>query len=103
MYKLTFHVPETHLETTKAAVFAAGAGQVGSYDQCCWEVRGEGQFRPLPGSSPFLGKEGSLERVIEYRVELVCDDDKIADAVAALKAAHPYETPSFAVWRIEAF
>ncbi len=103
MYKLTFHVPESHLEVAKAAVFAAGAGRVGHYDQCCWQVRGEGQFRPLPGSSPHLGEQGRVERVTEYRVELVCDEDKIADAIAALKAAHPYETPSFAAWKIASF
>ena len=103
MYKLTFHVPETHLEVTKAAVFAAGAGSVGNYDQCSWQVQGEGQFRPLPGSAPHLGEQGRVERTAEYRVELVCADDKIADAVLALKAAHPYETPSYAAWKIESF
>ena len=103
MYKLTYHVPESHLEVTKAAVFAAGAGSAGNYDQCCWQVRGEGQFRPLAGSAPHQGEQGRLERTVEYRVELVCEDARIADAVAALKQAHPYETPSYAAWRLEAF
>ena len=103
VYKLTFHVPESHLEVTKAAVFAAGAGSVGNYDQCCWQVLGQGQVRPLTGSSPHQGEQGRVERTAEYRVELVCDDDRIADAVAALKGAHPYETPSYAAWKIETF
>ncbi|MEH6501226.1 MAG: NGG1p interacting factor NIF3 [Pseudoalteromonas distincta] len=103
MYKLCFYVPETHLESVKAAVFAAGAGQIGDYDQCCWQVKGQGQFRPLAGSQPFLGQAGELEVVAEYRVELVCADDSIVAAVAALRLAHPYEEPAFDCWLLAAF
>ena len=70
MYKLCFYVPESHLEAVKAAVFAAGAGRIGNYDSCCWEVLGQGQFRPLTGSDPFIGRQGEVERVAEYRVEM---------------------------------
>lgn len=103
MYKLCFYVPETHLESVKAAVFAAGAGQIGDYDQCCWQVKGQGQFRPLAGSQPFLGQAGELEVVAEYRVELVCADDSIVAAVAGLRLAHPYEEPAFDCWLLAAF
>ena len=60
-----------------------------------------GQFRPLPGSSPHLGSENRLETVEEYRVELVCGDDCITEAVDALKLAHPYEQPAYDVWRLD--
>ena len=100
MYKLTYHVPESHLETTKQAVFAAGGGRVGEYDQCCWQVLGEGQFRPQAGSQPYLGEHDAIEHVPEYRVELVCEDYCVAQVVAALKAAHPYEAPSYAAWQL---
>jgi hypothetical protein len=100
MYKLCFFVPESHLESTKAAVFAAGAGRIGAYDQCCWQVKGLGQFCPLPGSNPFVGRVGGLETVEEFRVEMVCSDERIAAAIAALKRAHPYEEPAYDVWRL---
>jgi hypothetical protein len=100
MYKLCYFVPESHLEATKAAVFAAGAGRIGAYDQCCWQVKGLGQFRPLPGSDPFVGRVGALETVAEFRVEMVCSDEHIAAAIAALKRAHPYEEPAYDVWRL---
>ena len=45
MYKLAFFVPAEHKDKVKAAVFAAGAGRIGNYDSCCWEVSGTGQFR----------------------------------------------------------
>lgn len=95
MHKLCFYVPESHLEQVKDAVFKAGAGRIGHYDRCCWQVLGEGQFRPLPGSSPYLGKDNEIERVAEYRVEMVCDEAVIKDVVEALRQSHPYETPAF--------
>ena len=101
MYKLCFYVPVSHAEAVKAAVFAAGAGRIGDYDQCCWQVEGRGQFRPLAGSDPFVGKQGELETVDELRVELVCEDSLIRDAIKALKEAHPYEEPAYDVWRLE--
>jgi hypothetical protein len=103
MYKLCFYVPAAHLEAVKNAVFATGAGRIGDYDCCCWQVLGAGQFRALAGSSPFIGAQDRLESVAEYKVELVCEDAIVAAAVGALKAAHPYEEPAYQVWKLEAF
>lgn len=100
MYKFVFFVPESHLDAVKSAVFAAGAGRIGNYDCCAWQVRGEGQFRPLPGSDPYLGDAYKLTSVIEYRVEMVCADECIQQALAALRAAHPYEEPAYDIWRL---
>lgn len=100
MYKLVFYVPESHLDAVKAAVFAAGAGRIGNYDACCWQVLGQGQFRPLSGSQPFIGSAGQVEQVAEYRVEMVCADEHIQAAIRALRQAHPYEEPAFDVWRL---
>lgn len=100
MYKLCYYVPVSHLEVTKEAVFEAGAGRVGDYDRCCFQVLGQGQFRPLPGSRPFLGAEGRLERLDEYRVEMVCADEVVHAVVAALRRTHPYEEPAFDLIRL---
>lgn len=100
MYKLVFFVPDSHLEQVKAAVFSTGAGRIGDYDRCCWQVLGQGQFRPLAGANPYVGQLGQLETLPEYRVELVCLDELIGDAIDALRAAHPYEEPAFDVWRL---
>lgn len=74
MFKLAFFVPPSHVEQVKAAVFAAGGGRIGAYDSCAWQVLGQGQFRPLSGSQPFIGQSGVVEQVEEWRVELVVDD-----------------------------
>lgn len=97
MYKLIVFVPESHTEAVKTALFAAGAGRQGDYDCCAWQTLGRGQFRPLAGSSPYLGREGEVETVAEFRVEMLCGKSCLASVVSALRAAHPYEEPAFEV------
>jgi hypothetical protein len=103
MYKLSFFVPPSHVDVVKSAVFAAGAGRIGAYDCCSWQTLGQGQFRPLDGSQPFIGQAGEIEQVQEWKVELVVADDLIAQAVMALKQSHPYETPAYEVWKLADF
>ena len=82
-------------------MFEAGAGRVGNYDCCAWQTRGEGQFRPLDGSTPFLGNQGQIETVIEYKLELVCEEPCLKAVIAALKRAHPYEEVAYTAIRTE--
>lgn len=98
---LVFYVPESHLETVKSAIFAAGGGKLGNYDCCCWQCAGEGQFRPLAGSDPFLGGLNQLEKVREYRVELLVVKDVLPQVLSALKTSHPYETIAFHYWDVK--
>lgn len=95
MYSLVFYVPDTHLEVVKKAVFLAGAGAIGDYDQCCWQVKGQGQFCPNDSAVPFIGAGGVLEKMDEYRVEMVLKDDLKEKVAAALLAAHPYEEVAY--------
>ena len=100
MYMLVFYVPPSHLDDVKEAVFAAGGGRIGNYDRCCWQTLGRGQFRPLPGSAPFVGRQGDVETCDEVRVELVCLEDCLENVLNALRASHPYETPAYACWSV---
>lgn len=100
MYKLTVFIPSKALEKVKTALFEAGAGHIGNYSHCCWQVQGTGQFKPLAGSTPHIGEQDNIEQVEEWRVEMVIDDDHIHQVVRALKQAHPYETPAYDVIRI---
>lgn len=97
LYKLIYFVPASHLDKTKSAVFSAGAGKLGNYDQCAWQVEGDGQFRPLPGADPHLGSVGALEQVAEYRVEVLVDGPRMVYVLQALRDAHPYEEPAYEI------
>lgn len=95
MIHISFYVPVKDAEKVKEAMFAAGAGRIGNYDYCSFEMKGTGQFRPLPGSHPTIGSECKLESVEELKVDMVCEDEVIRDVIQALKKSHPYETPAY--------
>ena len=98
---LAVYVPETHKELLKEALFRAGAGCIGNYDSCCWETAGTGQFRPLSGADPFIGSEGVIEHVREWKLEMVVEEARLGAVLDALKRTHPYETPAFHWFRAE--
>jgi hypothetical protein len=95
MLKLIYYVPESHLESTKFAIFEVGAGGIGNYEHCAWQVLGTGQFKPVKGANPFIGELDTLEQLPEWRVETIVLEEKAQAVVKALKASHPYEEPAF--------
>ncbi len=97
LYQLVIYIPESHCELVKNAMFDAGAGRYENYEDCSWQVKGKGQFRPLQGSQPFIGNQNELEAVTEFRVEMVCEKQCLKDVIKALLAAHPYEEPAYAI------
>lgn len=100
MYKITFYVPESHLDSVKQALFDAGAGRIGEYDYCAWQCKGSGQYRPLAGSTPSMGQQDQLTAIDEYLVEMVCEKNRIKPVLQALIDAHPYEEPAYGAWPI---
>src|SRR5258708_362789 len=100
MYKICVYIPESHLDAVKDAMFTAGAGKIGNYSHCSWQTLGEGQYLPLEGSNAFIGKQGKIEKVAEYLVEMVCDEPLIKKVIEALKASHPYETPAYHIIKL---
>lgn len=95
MLKLIYYVPDSHLESTKQAIFSAGAGGIGNYEHCAWQVKGIGQFKPVKGADPYIGELGELEQVDEWRVETIVIEENAKAIAKALKASHPYEEPAF--------
>ena len=94
---LVVYVPPASTDLVLAALFAAGAGTIGDYQECAYVSSGRGQFRPVGAASPTIGTVGKLEYVDEDRVEVTLPRSRRADVVAALRAAHPYEEPAFHV------
>jgi hypothetical protein len=93
--KLVWFVPADALEATRSAVFDAGAGRIGEYEHCSWYTAGTGTFLGGEGTDPAVGERGREEHVPELRVETLVPADLVAEVVAALRAAHPYEEPAF--------
>ncbi|MDC0140140.1 Nif3-like dinuclear metal center hexameric protein [bacterium] len=98
--QVVVYVPQEHAGSVQDAMFEAGAGKIGQYDECGWAVQGQGTFRPLPGSKPFSGEEGLRSEVGEVRVEVVVETWKLSEVLVALKEAHPYEEVAHSIWTL---
>lgn len=96
--KLVVFVPDESGRAVADSMFAAGAGQIGNYSMNSWRTEGIGQFKPEAGSHPAIGAVGELQHVQEMRIEVVFPRSKRDAVVAAMVAAHPYETPAFDVF-----
>jgi len=101
VFKICFFVPVEHAEKVKTAMFNAGGGKIGDYDCCSFETLGTGQFRPLKGANPFIGKTGTIEKVSELKVEMVCENHCLKDVMSAMKENHPYEMPAYDIIKLE--
>ena len=94
-YHLIVYVPVTHAAKIREVLARMGAGKIGNYDSCSFSVRGTGRFRPLKGSTPFLGSEGMIEEVEEERIEVVISSEtNLSSLLTEIRKAHPYEEPA---------
>jgi dinuclear metal center YbgI/SA1388 family protein len=90
--KLIVFCPTSHSNQVSEALFAAGAGHIGNYDQCSFETLGSGYFRPLENANPFIGETGGKrEKVEETKIEVICPNAALSSILAAMHNAHPYE------------
>ncbi|MDF7811785.1 Nif3-like dinuclear metal center hexameric protein [Hymenobacter sp. YC55] len=99
--KLVTYVPATHTETVLAALYAAGAGQVGDYSACSFRMEGIGTFTPGAGTNPFQGTVGEPETTPEERVEVIVPLHLQSAALRALRQAHPYEEVAYEIIKLE--
>lgn len=93
--KLVVFVPMAHAEAVRNAMFAAGAGSIGNYDECSFGLEGQGTFRGGAGSDPYVGAKGVRHTEPEVRIETVLHAPMERSVVQALLKAHPYEEVAY--------
>ncbi len=99
--KLVVFVPESHHPNVQQAIFAAGAGWIGDYSHCSFNLEGTGTFLPQEGSRPFIGSQGKLERVKEIRLETVVPQSVQRSVIQAMLRAHPYEEVAYDLYPLD--
>lgn len=93
--KLVVFVPNSHADTVRTAIFEAGAGKIGNYDNCSFTTDGTGTFRATEGSSPFVGELNQLHYEPEIRIETVVPNFLISKTIQAVIKTHPYEEVAY--------
>jgi dinuclear metal center YbgI/SA1388 family protein len=96
--KIIVFTPEDHLIRIREAMAQAGAGVIGNYSECSFELRGNGTFRPNQESRPFLGQVNQFETVAEVRLEMIAGRRDLSRILKAIYANHPYEEPAIDVY-----
>ncbi len=99
--KLQVHVPKTHTEILQEALFEAGAGGIGNYDECSFLLEGKGSFKGNEKSNPQIGERGIRELVEEHQLQITFESYKESQILKAMKNAHPYEEIAFEITTLD--
>lgn len=99
--KFVVFVPESHAETVRDAIFEAGAGQIGNYGSCSFNIQGNGTFKAGSNARPYVGELGELHSEPEVRIETVVPSFLCNKVVAAMLKVHPYEEVAYDIYPLE--
>ena len=92
-FKLEIFIPETHLEILQKVLMEVDAGHIGNYDCCLSYSKVIGCWRPLDGTTPYIGSVGEISAEPELKVEVCCKAKRLQETKSAIKKVHPYEEP----------
>lgn len=101
LFKVVVFIPLEYVEKVRVAMSRAGAGWIGNYAECTFQMKGVGTFRPLEGTKPFIGSQNQLEKVEEIRLETIVPEKKLAQVVSLMLSTHPYEEVAFDVYPLK--
>jgi dinuclear metal center YbgI/SA1388 family protein len=99
--KLTTYVPENAAEEIRAALFQAGAGHIGNYSHCSFNLQGEGTYLGNEHSDPTIGQKGKLETVGEHFISVIFEKHQESKILQALDDTHPYEEIAYDIVSLE--
>ncbi len=101
LFKLVFFVPTEHTQAVRDAVFSAGAGTIGEYDNCSYNLEGSGTFRASEKANPYVGEKGRLHEEKETRVETILPAHLKNRVISALLSSHPYEEVAWDLYPLD--
>lgn len=93
--KLVTFIPKEHAEKVTNSLYQAGAGQIGQYKNCSFQLDGQGTFMPGDGANPRIGQPNKQEYVVETRVEVIFPSHLKRSLIETLRDHHPYEEVAY--------
>jgi dinuclear metal center YbgI/SA1388 family protein len=96
--KLVTFCPHSHADQVRTALFRAGAGHIGQYDSCSFNLNGTGTFRASENTEPFVGEKMVLHLEPETRIEVIYPQYIENQLISDLLTAHPYEEVAYDIY-----
>ncbi|MDD4372941.1 MAG: Nif3-like dinuclear metal center hexameric protein [Bacteroidales bacterium] len=99
--KLSVFCPVAQADQVRSAMFESGAGHIGAYDSCSFNISGKGTFRGAEQTNPFVGQIGQLHQEDEIRIETIVPEYLINKVVNNMIAVHPYEEVAYDIYPLD--
>lgn len=99
LFKIVTYVPNSHADIVRDAMFKAGAGSIGNYNACSYNLEGTGTFKAQEDTNPFVGNIGEMHFENEVRIETITPKHLLSNVIRELIASHPYEEPAYDVFQ----
>lgn len=100
LYKIVTFVPHSHSDIVRKAMTECGAGFIGNYSHCTFNIKGKGSFMPREGTNPYIGDINKLEYVEEERIETIVSEKELANVIQSMLSVHPYEEVAYDVYEL---
>ena len=99
--KIITYVPSLHLDEVRDALFSAGGGKLGEYEECSFNMTGSGNFKPLANATPYSGEKGKRHTAEEVRLEVIFPAHLQISIINTLLINHPYEVPAYEILSLD--
>ncbi len=99
--KLTTYVPKDEAEKLRTALFDAGAGNIGNYSNCSFNVEGFGTYNGNENSNPTIGEKGKTHTEVETKITITFPKHLEQQIIKTLFKNHSYEEVAYEITTLE--
>ncbi|RYJ45660.1 Nif3-like dinuclear metal center hexameric protein [Flavobacterium beibuense] len=97
---ITYTIPE-NMEKLRNALFDAGAGNIGNYENCSFTSQGFGSYQGNDDSNPTIGMPGEFVEDKEIKIEVTFEKHLESKILKALFSNHVYEEVAYEIYSLE--
>ncbi len=98
LYKLSVFVPKGYIPIVREALFKYADPVIGNYENCSFETKGRGSFKPVGEADPFIGEPEKTSFVDESKLEVIIEENKLGKTIEEIKKVHPYEEVAYDIY-----
>ncbi len=103
LYKLSVFVPKGYIYDVRKALFKYANPVIGNYEDCSFETKGKGSFKPISGANPFIGESDKTSFVDESKIEVIIAENNLDKTIEEMKKVHPYEEVAYDVYPLAGY